>query len=49
MMNVFGLQLTAATVEGCAEAAGECWSQLLDFPTGLCHKQALQPQGLPEW
>lgn len=48
-MNAFGLQLTAATDEGCAEAAGECWGQLLDSPTGLCHKQALQPWGLLDW
>lgn len=48
-MNPFELQLKAATDEGCAEVAGECWGQLLDFPTGLCHEQALQPRGLPQW
>lgn len=44
----FGLQPTAAPDEGCAEAAGQCLGQLLDFPTGLCHRQILQPWGLPE-
>lgn len=48
-MIALGLQPTAAIDEGWAEVAGEYWGQLLDFPTGLCHKQDLQPWGLPVW